>query len=55
MIFNGLFQNVLRGISELFGSPKVPGEGAAEAARFCTLYHKLFVVGKFMDMSLVDN
>ena len=51
---SGLFQNVLRGISELFGSPASPGEGVAEAAQFCTFHHKFSAVGKFMDMSLVD-
>jgi centromere/kinetochore protein ZW10 len=60
---SGLFQNMLRGVSELFGSSptdptptstSAPGEGSVEAAQFCTLHHKFSAVGKFMDMSLAD-
>lgn len=51
---SGLFQNVLRGVSDLFGSPEANSNSGPEAAQYCTLHRKFSAVGKFMDMSLVD-
>jgi len=51
---NALFQNGLRGVAEVFGSPSDPMEGSKVAENFCALYPKFAAVGSFMDMGLAD-
>ena len=51
---SALFRNALRGVTELFGSQAISGEGDKEAGKFCALHHKFTAVGRFMDMTLAD-
>jgi len=51
---NALFQNGLRGVADVFGSPSNTIEGSKIAEKFCALFHKFAAVGKFMNMCLAD-